>query len=216
MINNHRPWFGRFGWGVFLLIMLASILAVVLSGCNPAKQAMRKEAKAASILAESQVRAAKLCPSCVFQDTVTTKADSAVVPMVFSDIDHAGMLIQCREALEAARADLRNAPDTIRVPVQTLSPRARKAVEAIRSNVCQFDPIRYESDAVRVEVRPGAKEPLLSVEELPRKLVCPPCVGKTVYKEAPRVQQWGWIGVLVGLVLGVGFTLFMVGAFKKA
>lgn len=214
MINNHRPWFGRFGWGVFLLIMLASILAVVLSGCNPAKQAMRKEARAASILADAQIRAAKLCPGCVFTDTVTTPADSAVVPMVFSDIDHAGMLIQCREALEAARADLRHAPDTIRVPVQTLSPRARKAVEAIRSNVCQFEPIRYESDAVRVEVRPGAKEPLLSVEELPRKLVCPPCVGKTVYKDPPRVQQWGWIGVLVGLVLGVGFTLFMVGAFK--
>ena len=67
-----------------------------------------------------------------------------------------------------------------------------------------------------MEVRPGSKEPLLSVEEFARKIPCPPCVGKTVYKEAPRVQQWGWVGLLVGLVLGVGFTLFMVGAFKKA
>ena len=210
-----KPTFDRLIVAMLLVLGLA-LLVIAFSGCSAAKKAMRKEAKAASILAEAQIRAAKLCPSCVFQDTVTTKADSAVVPMVFTDIDHAGMLIQCREALEAARADLRHAPDTIRVPVQSLSPRARKAVEAIRSNVCQFEPIRYESDAVRVEVRPGSKEPLLSVEELPRKLVCPPCVGKTVYKEPPRVQQWGWIGLLVGLVLGVGFTLFMVGAFKKA
>ena len=223
MTTDPHPWFDRMIATVIGVLVLSFVALMMFGamGCNPAKQAMRKEAKAASILAEAQIRAAKLCPGCVFQDTVTTKADSAVVPMVFADVDYEGMLIQCREALEAARADLRtSSQDTVRTPAQTyvrsLSPRARKVVEAIRSNVCQFEPIRYESDAVRVEVRPGVNEPLLSVEELPRKLVCPPCVGKTVYKEAPRVQQWGWIGVLVGLVLGVGFTLFMVGAFKKS
>ena len=97
MTTRPRPWFDRM-IATVLTVLVLCLLALMMfwaTGCNPAKQAMRKEAKAASILAEAQIRAAKLCPSCVFTDTVTTPADSAVVPMVFSDIDHAGMLIQC-------------------------------------------------------------------------------------------------------------------------
>lgn len=199
---------------------LALILfAVLLCSCSEARRMTKKEARAAAILAEAQVKAAKICPWCVFQDSITTKADSAVVPMVYADIDHQGMLIQCREALEAARADLRNAPDTIRVPVQTLSPRSQKAVEAIRANICQFEPIVYDSDVVRVEVKPGALVPLVKVEEKGRKLACPPCVGR-VETKIMEVNTWHRFAFGVHLVLDVVFVLlwllfkFMKGAHR--
>lgn len=218
-MTNPRPWFDRMIATVLTVLVLcfAALMIFGATGCRSLEeQILRDEARAASILAEAQIKAAKLCPSCVFQDTVTTKADSAVIPMEFGDMDYQGMLIQCREALEAARADLRNAPDTVRVPVESLSPRARKAVQAIRANVCQFEPQHLKFPHCTVDAIPGANGPLITHHQGEIKMVCPPCVGKTVYKEAPRVQQWGWIGVLVGLVLGVGFTLFMVWAFKKA
>lgn len=204
------------------LAALALMCLVLSTGCSqPRKVADRRAAKAAAILAEAQVRAAKLCPGCVFQDTVRTVGDSALVTMPFAyHLYVDSLLANCQQYAEALSTErdlfahvlANQVPDTVLVPVRSLSTPVRKAVAGIRKHACQFEPMHYESDAVRVEVRPGAHEPLLEVEEKPRAFPCPPCVGRPVVVEkvvkVGVASWWRTLALFLLVCMAVSLTWF--------
>ena len=210
----------------YTALLLGAVVLVSVGCLQPRKVEERRAAKAAAILAEAQVRAAKLCPGCVFQDTVHTAGDSTLVQMPFAYHLYVDSLLadcqQYAEALDAERAlyihVLANqVPDTVLVPVRALAPPVRKAVGGIRKHACQFEPLHYESDVVKVEVKPGVSAPLLSVEEKPRNLLCPPCVGKTVFVDRVfGVATW-WRTLAVFLLITMACSLaWVLWAFLKA
>ncbi len=163
------------------------------------------------------MRAARLCPDCVFRDTVRTEADTAEVPLLFSDNMNVDRLLadcaQLHEAVSAERDLYRHALEQSTSRVQLLPPRTRQAVSAVRGTACTYEPQVYESDVVRVDVRPGPNGPLLSVEEKAHAIPCPPHAGKVVYVDrevkvgvAPWYRVFTWI-VLAIVALGVCFVV---------
>lgn len=193
-------------------------LVLVCAGCSQSRKAAdRRAVRAAGILARAELRAARLCPDGVFRDTVRTVADTAMVPLRFSDRLQVDSLLadcdQLREALTAERAlyaaQLGGADQRV-----VELPRATKhAVERIRTQLASFEPLVYDSKAVRVTVRHGDAGPLLQVEEKSMALPCPPHVGKPVIVErvvTVGVARWyrtfTWC-VLALVVIGVVLIL---------
>lgn len=195
---------------------LALICLVLVTGCSPPRKAVDRRAyRANRVLVKAELKAARICPECVFRDTVVTVADTATAPLLFSDSMNVDSLLadceQLREAMAAERElylHVLATGDRGQVKVEQLPPATRKATTAIRARSCTFDTLVYESSAVRVTVRPGPDAPLLSVVEKPQRIPCPPHVGKPVVVEKV-VGVAPWYRVFTWIVLGIMILSFL-------
>lgn len=213
------------------LAALALMCLVLSTGClQPRKVADRRAAKAAAILAEAQIRAAKLCPGCVFQDTVRVAGDTLHAQIDLADsVDYAALYADCIQLTEArdAERDLfihlqATAPldkEPAKVNVRDLPPRTRRAVQKLQDNACQFKDFMVENECVQVLVTEGEREPLLTIICKPLDLVCPPCVGKPVFVDRivkVGVDTW-WRTLAIFLLITMACSLaWVLWAFLKA
>lgn len=182
-------------------------LVLVCAGCSqPRKAADRRAARASAILARAEIRAARLCPACIFRDTVHLMADTAEAPLLFSDsVNVDSLLAVCRQLQEAVSSErdlFAHELMKARQRVAELPPATRLATTHLRNMVTTFEPVVYDSEVVHVTVRSGENAPLLTVVEKGRALLCPPHVGKPVIVEREvKVGVAPWYRVFTWMIL---------------
>jgi len=208
--NNHRPGFDRLIVSVVTLILLclAAVLVCGMTGCkSPEEIAAAKVAKACAKADVKMADAIHLCPSIMLPevrvDTVVmyTKPEAGAGQRVYSQASVDSLATICAQLL---RANV----DTVEV------------VRRLVQRVCTFDTINVEDSALLLKIWTQDGNVRYWYNVLPQKVQavvttptqtinakpCPPA--------APRVRQWGWIGLALGFCLGFIACAFIKGSYR--
>lgn len=166
--------------------LLPLLLALCLGSCGLLRPSLQEKqlrdcAKAQRILAEADIRASYLCPSAVVRDSALLAAETVEVPIVLSDsVDVRDLLAACEKfsaSLIAERAQLAHR-DSAQPLVRQRGMAVREAAAQLQVVACAWEPFTIEDEHVRVDVRPGATIPLVTVTRKSVKVPCPPQVER--------------------------------------
>jgi hypothetical protein len=206
--NDHRPGFSRFGWGVLVIIILASILAAVLSGCNPEAKQQRKYDKLCKEAEALVAKAVFMCPGIleakVTHDTVTvyTKAEARLGERLYTQYYMDSLFVYLQ-------ANAKNNIDTVEV------------IRWITKYACTFDTIRETTDKHALLIWPKPKGVGWWINDFPQRVdtvivKSESSVSTTpaVPKDSPRVRSWGWLWAVLMFCVGFIASSFIKGSHR--
>jgi len=173
--------------------------AVSLVGCNPkARQCRKAEAKLTDAI--------HLCPEIMLpqvkMDTIVlyTKPEATAGERLYNQASMDSLLVYCA-ALRQGNTD------TVEI------------IRRIIRNTCQFDAVTEATDKHLLKIWSEGGKVRYWINDLPQKVQT---VTQYVYRDITkgnvepkqRVKSWFWIGLLLGLIVGVFLSLFIRGGNK--
>lgn len=195
--------------------LLPLLLCLFLGSCGMFRPTLQEKqlrdcAKAQQLLAEADIRASYLCPSAVVHDSATLAADTVTAPIQWSDsVNVKDMLADCERFSASLIAELAHVAhrDSAPVYVRDYGPVVREAAARIQSTACKWEPFTIDEEYVRVDVRPGAREPLITLTRKAVKVPCPPQVERNASPPPAMVGvNSGWRTFSLTLVALLGLV----------
>lgn len=183
------------------------LFAVLLCSCSEARRMEKKRLKAEALVKE----AIETYPDIV-QPVVTTDTIHVVSPAVVIT-ERIGYSQASVDSLRRICADLvQHARDENKVKIIR---------ERLTTNVCHFDTARFykepldimvwvEDGGIRLLADKHAEQLDTAVTTSTRTITTDPC------PPVERVRSWGWVGLVVGFILGFMLALFIRGTISTS
>lgn len=200
------------------------VVALLATACSSPRRASERACAKAE---KHRARAIWLCPQALLLDSATARFqlpaqhDSAAVRLIQAELDSVRAACeQLSEALDAERelyqAALQQQPTTLPTPPKRGSSEpAQRALQALRKEVCAFEPQEVQVGLCIARVTPGTNAPLLYVEQLPLDTMlrapCPPqLTAAPIYTGVATWYRTGFWVVLALFLIILGLFIRMV------